>query len=59
MAKTPWPLLLAAALRLGLTPEQFWRLSLREWRALNTPQLGEALSRSTFDALARRFPDMK
>lgn len=57
MPKTPWALLLAAGLRLGVTPEQFWRLSLREWRALNAPQLGEALSRSAFDALARQFPD--
>jgi uncharacterized phage protein (TIGR02216 family) len=58
MAKTPWSLLLASALRLGLTPTQFWRLSLKEWRALNTPQLGEALPRSAFESLARQFPDL-
>lgn len=58
MGKTPWTLLLAAGLRLGLTPAEFWRLSLKEWRALNAPQLGEALSRSAFESLARQFPDL-
>jgi uncharacterized phage protein (TIGR02216 family) len=58
MAKTPWPLLVAAALRLGLSPAEFWRLSLKEWRALNSPHLSEALSRSAFESLARKFPDL-
>jgi uncharacterized phage protein (TIGR02216 family) len=53
---TPWPRLLAAALGLGLTPPQFWRLSLREWRALVAPR-AEQLTRAAFENLARRFPD--
>jgi uncharacterized phage protein (TIGR02216 family) len=53
---TPWPKLLATALRLGLSPTQFWRLSLNEWRALVAP-VGEALTRAAFDMLAQRFPD--
>lgn len=36
MTGAPWgPWLRRAVLELGLTPEQFWRLSLWEWRALN------------------------
>ena len=31
---TPWGGMLRAAARLGLGPEAFWRLSLREWRML-------------------------
>lgn len=51
-----WPRLMAAAWRRGLAPAQFWRLSVREWRALMAPA-DEALSRAAFDALAQRFPD--
>lgn len=53
---TPWPTLLAAAQALGLAPAEFWRLSLKEWRALIAPS-GETLSHSAFAALAQRFPD--
>jgi uncharacterized phage protein (TIGR02216 family) len=53
---TPWPQLLRLALQMGIGPEAFWRLSLREWRAL-TSASGEALGRAAFDELARRFPD--
>jgi uncharacterized phage protein (TIGR02216 family) len=49
--------MLALALQFGLAPAQFWRLSLREWRALITPLGSEALSRAAFEALSRRFPD--
>ena len=54
---TPWPALLAAALRLGVAPAQFWRLSLKEWRALTASPASPALTRGAFEALARRFPD--
>jgi uncharacterized phage protein (TIGR02216 family) len=54
---TPWRALLAAAQRLGVTPAEFWRLSLREWRALAAPSAEAALTRAAFDALAARFPD--
>lgn len=54
--RTPWPALLQTALRCGIEPRAFWRLSLREWRALMTTS-AEALSRAAFEALAQRFPD--
>ena len=54
--RMPWRRLLALSQTLGVAPAQFWRLSLREWRALTAPAR-EALTRAAFDALARRFPD--
>lgn len=53
---TPWPQLLRAAAGMGITPDAFWRLSLKEWRALMGGE-GEAMSRAVFDDLARRYPD--
>lgn len=53
---TPWPAMLAAAMRLGVPPHAFWRLSLREWRALIEPGT-RALPRAAFDAMAQMFPD--
>lgn len=53
---TPWPRLLALSQTLNLAPASFWRLSLREWRALVVPAK-DTLTRAAFDALARRFPD--
>ncbi len=55
--RTAWSALLAAALRLGVEPSQFWRLSLAEWRALVAPPLSDVLSRRAFETLASRFPD--
>jgi hypothetical protein len=52
--------MLAAALRLGVPPHLFWRLSLAEWRSLTTaPATTDQLSRAAFAALAERFPDMR
>jgi len=51
-----WPAALRLAVRLGLTPQAFWQLSLCEWRALtggSTP----ALDRAALDALLQRYPD--
>jgi uncharacterized phage protein (TIGR02216 family) len=53
---TPWRALLAAAAQLGVAPAAFWRLSLREWRAIAGAHV-DALSREAFHALATRFPD--
>jgi uncharacterized phage protein (TIGR02216 family) len=55
--RTQWALWLAQAHRaLALPPEQFWRLSLREWRALN--HRGESpMTKQEFVALAARYPD--
>lgn len=53
----PWPgLLRLAALRFGLAPEAFWRLSLVEWRALVDEPSG-ALNRAGLEALTRAWPD--
>jgi uncharacterized phage protein (TIGR02216 family) len=51
----PWPHLLRAASQLGLTPSQFWALSVLEWRAL----MGEAqgLDRGRLGELCQAFPD--
>jgi uncharacterized phage protein (TIGR02216 family) len=54
---TPWPAMLAAAQRLGLPPASFWRLSLREWRALVAPAADAAMPHAALAALAQRFPD--
>lgn len=54
--RTPWPHLLATALSLGLAPESFWRLSIKEWRALAAPA-ADSLTRQAFETLTRRFPD--
>ncbi|HYD71991.1 MAG TPA: phage tail assembly chaperone [Candidatus Binatia bacterium] len=54
--RTPWARLLALSLTLGVAPSKFWRLSLKEWRALVSPA-HETLTRAAFDALASRFPD--
>ncbi len=54
---TPWRALLAAASQTGIAPADFWRLSLREWRALIAPPAGETLSRQAFEALAKLHPD--
>jgi uncharacterized phage protein (TIGR02216 family) len=54
---TPWRVLVATAHSIGLRPPEFWRLSLKEWRALIAPAANQSLGRVAFDALARRFPD--
>lgn len=55
--RTPWAAWLRLAVQLGAPPAAFWRLSLREWRALTATRASEALGRSAFEALAARFPD--
>lgn len=56
--RTPWAAMLAVALGRGVAPACFWRLSLREWRAIIAPHHGATLPRAAFDALVQRFPDM-
>lgn len=52
----PWAQMLRAALKLGLVPGAFWRLSLKEWRMLLGG--GEAgLSKEGLGALMAAFPD--
>ena len=52
-----WDAALRLAVSLRIPPEQFWRLSLREWRALAATPKAPILSRPTLDALIARFPD--
>lgn len=54
-AKSNWSAWLLAACAAGLKPAEFWRLSVREWRALAAP--APQMGRDAFDALAARFPD--
>jgi hypothetical protein len=56
---TPWPAWFAHAVRAGIArPEEFWDLSVREWRAL-TEESAPRLSRAAFAALAAHYPDGK
>ncbi|HIG21267.1 MAG TPA: phage tail assembly chaperone [Henriciella marina] len=48
--------MLRAAALMGIVPAQFWKLSLREWRALTTPS-GPALPRKEFDLMMKTRPD--
>ncbi len=49
--------MLSCALQLGVAPAAFWRLSVKEWRALVQPAAPTTLTRAAFEDLARRFPD--
>jgi uncharacterized phage protein (TIGR02216 family) len=54
----PWATWLAhACATFGIAPAAFWRLSLREWRALNGDGAAAPLTRTELAALASRFPD--
>lgn len=54
----PWPAMLRLAARAGVTPEAFWRLSLKEWRMLTAPMAGAApLGRAELERLAAAWPD--
>jgi len=54
---TPWAEWLRRALAAGLSPELFWRLSMREWRALMARGDAVIMPRATLDALRVQFPD--
>jgi len=55
---TPWGEMLRAAARLGVGPEGFWRLSLREWRMLTERADGGApMGREDLMRMAERWPD--
>lgn len=44
---------------LGLSPNEFWALTLAEWRALTAPAPGSApISRAHLDALLAAHPDL-
>lgn len=58
MSADIWGAMLRQALGMGIMPEVFWRLSLREWRML-TESAGGAVSlpRGVFDEMMERWPD--
>lgn len=52
-----WARLMSHALRLGVPPSEFWRLSVAEWRALAGPPPGARMGRDELAALMDAFPD--
>mgnify|MGYP005815583685 CR=1 FL=1 len=53
-----WAPMLRGALTMGIAPEAFWRLSLKEWRMLTEAERGPApMGRGRLDALMERWPD--
>lgn len=58
VGRTPWSAMLQGAAALGVTPEAFWRLSLREWRMLTErPPERTPMRRSELERLAEAWPD--
>lgn len=50
--------MLRGAARAGVTPPDFWRLSLKEWRLLTeAPIDGLPLGRREFEQMAEAWPD--
>ncbi len=52
-----WGELIRHAAALNLPPDRFWRLSMKEWRALTGPSGPAPLSRAEFEALIATHPD--
>jgi uncharacterized phage protein (TIGR02216 family) len=50
--------MLRTAARLGVGPEAFWRLSLREWRMLvEAPLFAAPLGRAALERMMEGWPD--
>ena len=55
---TPWGEMLRTAAMLGVGPEAFWRLSLKEWWMLTQRPDGVVpLGRGSLEAMSRWWPD--
>lgn len=55
---TPWAEMLRLAMRLGVAPEAFWRLSLKEWRMLTEAAPATApLGREALRRMMEDWPD--
>jgi len=55
---TPWGEMMQAAARMGVAPEGFWRLSLKEWRMLTAgPVQAAPLGRNELEAMVGLWPD--
>jgi uncharacterized phage protein (TIGR02216 family) len=57
MSLMDWPRLLAEAARIGVPPDAFWRMSLREWRLLVSDN--RAMERGELEALLSLYPDRR
>lgn len=57
-ARGDWGGLLRTALVLGIGPEAFWRLSVREWRLLTEGHAGAGpMGRSDLERMMEAWPD--
>jgi len=55
---TPWAEMLRLAARAGVTPADFWRLSLKEWRMLTERLAGPVpMGRDGFERMMAAWPD--
>ena len=52
-----WAAMLQAAVRMGVAPEAFWRLSLREWRMLTAAEPAPVMGRAEFERLLEAYGD--
>jgi len=57
IASQPWSTLIAAAHRLGLSPSEFWSLSLVEWQALTGANVQTVMTRQDLATLMKTYPD--
>lgn len=55
---TRWGEMMQAAARMGVGPEGFWRLSLKEWRMLTAgPVHAAPLGRGELERMQEMWPD--
>ncbi len=52
-----WAGMLRAAVAMGISPEAFWRLSVREWRMLTVARGPRPMGRHDLDEMMRAWPD--
>lgn len=57
MSGIPFDAWLRLAVRMGITPREFWNLSLKEWRVLTQAAGPAPLGRGELETLRARFPD--
>lgn len=58
MVETAWGPMLRTAMAIGVAPEAFWRLSLKEWRMLTTVPAGVVpMARAELEDMMRTWPD--
>ena len=57
-AVTPWGAMLRIAAQIGVAPDAFWRLSLKEWRMLTEAPGGAVpMGRTALEQLMEDWPD--